>query len=374
MMRGDNNQSFAVLFVDDEAKAQKYFRMAYADDFPVLTASSVPAALEILGQHGTEIAVLITDQRMPGQQGVDLLRQTREDWPAIVRILTTAYSDLDDAIAAVNRGEILRYVTKPWDIEALRVDLRHAMDFFLLRRERDLLMAEKFSVRRRMVQSDRLRALLAIAAGLMRLRHAPNAIAAWLHDSMDYATRVQPTAAELELWGLEVRETAHLMTIHRSLRHLDDSLESGYPDRTDPIELLRGTGLAVEGHAGEIRTRRNLIEPMIATLAQMAGHLASARLEPGSDATGNRTLEIRVTGPESPFNPFTGDLAADCGDSGLLVSYLIAWHHGGTLRTETSERQNLFVLTLPQEPDAAPLQKPDEDWLADQFSKLEDWQ
>lgn len=374
MMRGDNKQSFAVLFVDDEEKAQKYFRMAYSDDFQVLTASNVPAALEILRQHGTEIAVLISDQRMPGQQGVDLLRRAREDWPAIVRILTTAYSDLDDAIAAVNRGEILRYVTKPWDIEALRVDLRHAMDFFLLRRDRDLLMAEKFSVRRSMLHSDRLRALLTIAAGLTHLRHAPNAVAAWLHDSIGGATAGQPTAAELELWGLEVRETANLMAIHRSLRRLDDSVVPGYPDYADPLELLRGAGMAVEGRASEIIIQRSLIKPMVASLAKMAGHPAYARLEQRSDKTGNTTFVISVTGSESALNPFTGDLAVDCGEIGLLVPYLIAWHHGGTLTTEITEGQCRFVLTLPKKPSSTPLPKPDEDWLADQFSMLENWQ
>lgn len=374
MIRGENERPFAVLFVDDEDKAQKYFRMAYSDDFPVLTAGSVPAALEILGQRGADIGVLITDQRMPGQQGVDLLRQTREDWPAIVRILTTAYAELNDAIAAVNRGEILRYITKPWDIDALRVDLRHAMDFFLLRRERDLLMAEKFSVRRGMVYGDRLRALLAIAAGLTQLRHAANATAAWLQDSLVSATSMQPTGTELELWGLEVRETADLMAIHRSLRRLDDSIEPGFPDHVDPAELLRDAGLAVKGHAEKIAIRHNLVAPLIANLARRAGHPAVAQLELRSDTPNRKVLEISVKGTASAFKPFTGNLATDCGETGLLVSYLIAWHHGGTLRTDIVDGQGRFVLTFPEEPDATTPPNLDEEWLATQFSMLENWQ
>lgn len=373
MTRGDSKQNFAVLFVDDEKKAQKYFRMAYASDFPVLTAGSVPEALEILEKQGDEIGVLITDQRMPGQRGVDLLTRVRKDWPAIMRILTTAYSDLDDAIASVNRGEILRYVTKPWDIQALRVELRYAMEFFLLRRERDLLMAEKLSVRRSMVHSERLRNLLAIAGGLVRLRHALHAVAAWIRDTLDSASALQPAAADLELWGLEVRETLDLMKVYRDLRSLDDSVESGYPDRADLAMLLRGAGLAVEGHAREIAIRRDLVGSIVSNLAQLAGHPASARLEQGHDTAGNTSLTINVTGSGASSSPFTGGLAADGPDAGLLKAYLIAWHHGGALKATTAEGHSRFVLTLPEDPDAVVLPKPDENWLAEQFSMFEDW-
>lgn len=374
MTRSDNEQNFAVLFVDDEEKAQKYFRMAYANDFPVLTAGSVPEAVEILEQKADEIAVLITDQRMPGQQGVDLLRRARGDWPEIVRILTTAYSDLDDAISAVNRGEILRYVTKPWDIQALRVDLRHAMDFFLLRRERDLLVAEKFSVRRSMLHGDRLRCLLAIAAGLQRFRHAPQAVAAWSRDSLRSASKAQPAATELELWGLEASETLDLMGVHCRLRVLHDAVESGFPDRTDLVELLHTAGLAVNGHAGNIAVRRDLMVRMISNLAQLAGDSASARIERVPNGSGNMALTLHVTGSGPTDSPFACDLATGGPSSELLGSYLIAWHHGGVLEAVPVEEQWRFVLTLPEKPDAVTLPNPDEDWLAEQFAMLEDWQ
>ena len=374
MTRTDNQHSFAVLFVDDEEKAQKYFRMAYADEFPILTAGSVPEALEILEQQADAIAILITDQRMPGQQGVDLLKRVRADWPGIVRILTTAYSDLDDAIAAVNRGEILRYVTKPWDIQALRIDLRHAMDFFLLRRERDLLIADKFSVRQSMVHADRLRDLLAIAAGFTRLRHAPHAVAAWLQDSLGGAAGAQPEPSELELWGLEVKETMSLMEIHRSLRAPHESVEPGFPDRRDLAGVLGAAGLTVEGTGGEATVRQNLIGSMIATLAELAGNPASARIERGGDAEGHKVTSIRIAGPGPTPNPFAGSRAFEGRTAGSLGCYLIAWHHGGAMKAESVRGQWQFLLTLPDDPDAVSLPVPDEDWLAEQFALLEDWQ
>ena len=370
MMRGDTDQTYAVLFVDDEEKAQKYIRMTYAKDFPVVTAGSVPEALDILGSQGDEIGVLITDQRMPGQQGVDLLKRARDEWPQIVRILTTAYSDLDDAIAAVNRGEILRYVTKPWDIQSLRVDLRHAMEFFLLRRERDLLMAEKFSVRQRMVQSDRLRGLLTIAAGLARLHHSPHAVAAWVRDVLANASEAQPRPADLELWGLEVRETLDLMAANCSLRALDDMVEAGYPDRVALDGLLRGVGIALEGQAPEIAARLDLLEPMISTLAHLAQHPSVVHLEQNAGGEG---VTLRLTGSSPVSTLFTGDLGLGGADMGLLKAYVIAWHHGGTLRTATEGEVSQFELTLPVDPSAVALPEPNADWLAGQFSMLEDW-
>jgi hypothetical protein len=164
------------------------------------------------------------------------------------------------------------------------------------------------------------------------------------------------------------------MTVHRRLRALDDSVESGYPDRADLAQLLRGAGLAVEDHAGEVAIRRDLIGTMIGTLARLAGHPASARLEQGRDPAGNAALIISVTGSGTASSPFTGDLAADRPDAELLGSYLIAWHHGGTLKAAVAEGQSRFVLTLPKTPDAVVLPKPDEDWLVGQFSMLEGWQ
>lgn len=134
-----------VLFVDDEEMTRKTFERIAASEFPVLLAGNVAEAIEVLKQRGDEIGVLLTDQRMPGGLGVELLEYARDQHPGIVRMLTTAYSELEDAIAAVNRGEIIRYIEKPWtNIDALLIDLRVAMRFHLLERSNEELMAEKF--------------------------------------------------------------------------------------------------------------------------------------------------------------------------------------------------------------------------------------
>lgn len=124
------HKRLAVLFVDDESKALKYFTRSFNREFNVLTAGSGAEAREILVNHGRNIAVLLTDQRMPISDGVSLLSETKERYPQIVRLLTTAYSDIEDAIAAVNRGEVRRYITKPWDLQVLRGELTDAMEYY----------------------------------------------------------------------------------------------------------------------------------------------------------------------------------------------------------------------------------------------------
>jgi response regulator RpfG family c-di-GMP phosphodiesterase len=96
---------------------------------------------------------------MPGEKGVQFLERTRQLHPRAIRILTTAYSDLNVAIEAVNSGAIYKYVTKSWDIPQLEVTLQRAVEFFFVQRERDLLLQEKLSMLQRMMIADRLLSL-----------------------------------------------------------------------------------------------------------------------------------------------------------------------------------------------------------------------
>lgn len=134
-------KTYAVLYVDDEQQAGKYFRKGLEADFRVLTAVNVSEAMAILEREGSTIGVVITDQRMPGQAGVDLLAKVRERWPAIVRILITAFSDLDSAVAAVNVGSVFKYITKPANFLLLRQTLTEALTLHRQTIERDALAA-----------------------------------------------------------------------------------------------------------------------------------------------------------------------------------------------------------------------------------------
>jgi len=132
-----------ILFVDDEEKTLKYFSRIFSNDFRILTSTNVEDAINVIDQNPDDIAILITDQRMPKRKGVDLLKFARENHPHIVRLLTTAYTDLDSAIEAVNAGEIFRYITKPWNIDKLNDHLVDAMNLYLAREQERNLLAGK---------------------------------------------------------------------------------------------------------------------------------------------------------------------------------------------------------------------------------------
>ncbi|MFN3493550.1 MAG: response regulator [Hydrogenophaga sp.] len=155
-----------ILYVDDEAMALKYFERLVSPLAPVLTASSVEEGRAQLQAHGAEIAVLVCDQRMPGERGNELLRHAREHHPGIVRMLTTAYSELGDAIEAINTGEIYRYIHKPWELDSLRADLKNALELATLRFERNELMRDKLLAQQSQLRANRLAMLYALGSAL----------------------------------------------------------------------------------------------------------------------------------------------------------------------------------------------------------------
>jgi signal transduction histidine kinase len=156
-MTPDQSQlkTYAILYVDDELQAGKYFRKGLDKDFTILTASSVDEATAILEKQGDSIGIVITDQRMPGKLGVELLAAVRQKYPAIVRILITAYSDLENAVAAVNAGAVYKYVTKPADLAVLRQILTEALALHQQTIERDALAAtlKELEAQRRATQA-----------------------------------------------------------------------------------------------------------------------------------------------------------------------------------------------------------------------------
>src|SRR5580765_2858638 len=169
-------KKFAILYVDDEEKSLKYFTRAFEEQFRIYTASNAAAGLKLLEEHKDDIGLLMTDQRMPGEKGVWLLEKARQLRPRIIRILATAYSDMDAAVAAVNTGAIYKYVTKPWDPPQLEHTLKRGLEFFIVQRERDQLLTEKMSVLHNMMIADRIVSLGLLAAGLSH--HIRNALVA----------------------------------------------------------------------------------------------------------------------------------------------------------------------------------------------------
>ena len=133
-------REYPVLYVDDEPENLRIFELAFRREFSVVTAESGDEGLRLL--HQRPIAIVLSDQRMPGMAGVDFLTRAREVDPKTIRILVTAYGDAATLGGAINDGSIYRYVPKPWAPEDMRLAIRRAIEVYALDRERDELLRE----------------------------------------------------------------------------------------------------------------------------------------------------------------------------------------------------------------------------------------
>ena len=118
--------SYKMLIVDDEEANLRTLDRLFREDYTVFTAKSGAEALHLLEQH--DVAILITDQRMPEMTGIELLGKTAELRPQMVRILLTGYTDVGSLIEAINCGLVYRYLTKPWNNDDLRLTVSRALE------------------------------------------------------------------------------------------------------------------------------------------------------------------------------------------------------------------------------------------------------
>ena len=113
----------SILYVDDEENNLNSFRAHFRKQYEVYTAISAAEAFNLLEKH--EIHIIISDQRMPQTTGVEFLEKTIEKYPESMRLLITAYSDLDVVIQAINQGQINKFIQKPWDWEKLALAIEN---------------------------------------------------------------------------------------------------------------------------------------------------------------------------------------------------------------------------------------------------------
>ncbi len=135
-----------MLVVDDEPDNLDLLYRTFRREFNVLRAESGVEALKVLASEG-EVAVIISDQRMPEMKGTEFLSKTVPDFPDTVRIILTGFTDVEDLVEAINAGQVYRYITKPWDPEELRHVVERASETYdLIKQQSEALhLAEKQS-------------------------------------------------------------------------------------------------------------------------------------------------------------------------------------------------------------------------------------
>ena len=124
-----------MLVVDDEPDNLDLLYRTFRRDFQVLKAESGMQALEILSTEG-EVAVIISDQRMPEMKGTEFLSRTVPQFPDTMRIILTGFTDVEDLVEAINSGQVYKYITKPWDPSELKAVVQRAAETYELLKQR----------------------------------------------------------------------------------------------------------------------------------------------------------------------------------------------------------------------------------------------
>ena len=135
-------EKIKVLYIDDEKSNLNAFRAAFRRVFEVHLANSAEEGLQILNTHPIE--VILSDQRMPSTTGVDFFESILETHPNPIRILLTAYTDIEAIIDAINVGQVYRYVTKPWNEYDLKLTIENAYRIYHLK-EQNNKVSSKYS-------------------------------------------------------------------------------------------------------------------------------------------------------------------------------------------------------------------------------------
>lgn len=144
------------MIVDDEPANLRTLERLFRQDYQVVTAPSGAEALALLEQH--DVALLISDQRMPTMTGVELMIKTVAIRPHMVKILLTGYTDVGALIDALNSGLVYRYLTKPWNNDDLRLTVSRALEHYEMMKSKHLLVMENQRLRARLEQISELAA------------------------------------------------------------------------------------------------------------------------------------------------------------------------------------------------------------------------
>src|SRR5690349_8455599 len=115
-LQGGDDRKFTLLFVDDEDGVLAAMRRIFSDEnYVIITVNSAAKALTIM--ESEPVNLILSDHRMPGMSGAELLKTVRERWPETIRIMLTGHADVNSIMGAVKEGAVYKFITKPWNDE-----------------------------------------------------------------------------------------------------------------------------------------------------------------------------------------------------------------------------------------------------------------
>jgi two-component system probable response regulator PhcQ len=361
--------SYLILFVDDEDMARKYFEKGLKNNFNVLTVPNVVEAKKVIDKNSDNIAVVITDQRMPGDNGVVLLEYLRLNHPQIIRLLTTAYSDLSDAINSVNKGEIFRYIKKPWDFESLKTEIGQALDLFETRIERDNLLYEKMVAKKKMFKICRVKALILLARSLKFIRFSNSSTEDFIRKFVTIGNKNKKDDRRyFDLSNDDLSETMFMKNIFDKVLDILTPQSYSIEDSIDSQSLvnlfkeLSGEfGIEISAKSLDldknIKVNNNLLSILFKTLfLEISGSIKDCINIDIQENDSKKGIVVNINTPKSIWLDQNNIFIISSGEKAdsyinLLICYLSAGHLGGSVDFDKGDGENCDIkINLPYDP------------------------
>lgn len=381
---------FHILYVDDEERAVHYFRQCFEDEYVIHTATNAADGYKLLEAHGARIGILLTDQRMPGESGVELMERARRLQPNIIRILVTAYTDYESAVKAVNEGAAWRYLHKPIEPEKLGEVLKEGLEAYQALQDRDKFLREKAANLRTQLMTDKVMGMGIMAEGLNHhIRNALTVVRAFidlapmkLMEEID-ARYPRDPSFWIEMQGQAQSQIERIQSLLTNLAHASYAKKLKREDEIHLTAELEEARALYQQHLQDKKIRFNLevsskVPPLLVhreRFRQMLrllfieeithlheGDLVQIKAQIEKDAEGDEYVVISLAdngawgGPQDVaanlFDPFyTRSRKPDDFGVNMMACYVTLHLHGGSVTARRLEPNGMeMVMRLPLDP------------------------
>ncbi len=307
---------------------------------------------------------------MPGDNGVVLLEYLRKNYPDIIRLLTTAYSDIKDAINSVNNGEIFRYIQKPWDYDSLKIELSQAISIFETTKERDQLINEKIIIKKKLHKINRIKSLILLSRSIQAIRFSDYAIDSFISDFINENIEHNYNLESLELGNDDLLETLFLINIVdnicKNINNINDYKFNKAIEKESLIDKLKNIStninapilINIPDNIENININESsfdqIIHIMLNELNQLSNSTIAINIEQSNQeilisvkaAINNNSWpqqnNILNSSPNNKSELYTN----------ILTCYLFAAHHGGRIEFTKNNNDICFKIKLPNQPDS----------------------